>query len=106
DPVGRNYNYQAMYEPDSKTEGPEAPEKANLWRVYLEEADAYDTHTGMVDNFRAILDSVLVLASLFSVVITTFIATRTSKVLRPDSAHAWKITASLLVETNQLLRAA
>ncbi|KAG6818782.1 hypothetical protein H0H93_001801 [Arthromyces matolae] len=96
--LGRNHNYQAIYESDPR--GQEASENARLWRVYLDEADAYDSD--MIDGFRTILDGLLVFASLFSAVVTTFV-TQTSQVLQPDNAQ---ITVSLLIETNQLLRAA
>ncbi|KAG6849232.1 hypothetical protein H0H93_010300 [Arthromyces matolae] len=96
--LGRNHNYQAIYEPDPK--GEELADNARIWKVYLDEADAYDAD--MIDSFRMILDNLLVFASLFSAVVTTFVS-QTSQVLQPDNAQ---ITVSLLMETNQLLRAA
>ncbi|KAG6835526.1 hypothetical protein H0H93_000537 [Arthromyces matolae] len=95
--LGRNHNYHAIYEPDPK--GEEAAENARVWRVYLDEADAHDAD--MIVSLRTILDSLLVFASLFSAVVTTFVA-QTSQVLGPDNAQ---ITVALLTETNQLLRA-
>ncbi|KAG6843451.1 hypothetical protein H0H93_000930, partial [Arthromyces matolae] len=73
----------------------------------------------MLQGFRDIIDGVLVFvriicadgppfvdaflqASLFSAVVTTVVA-QTSQVLQPDNAQ---IMVSILVETNQLLRAA
>ncbi|KAG6809212.1 hypothetical protein H0H93_016013 [Arthromyces matolae] len=96
--LGRNHDYNAIYE--AEPAGQESSENARVWRVYLDEADAYDTD--MINSFETILDSLLVFASLFSAVVTTFVA-QTSQVLQPDNAQ---ITVSLLVETNQLLRAA
>ncbi|KAG6819146.1 hypothetical protein H0H93_014921 [Arthromyces matolae] len=94
----RNHNYQAMYGPEPK--GQEAGENARVWSVYLDEADDYDSD--MINSFRTILDSLLVFASLFSAVVTTF-AAQTSQVFQPNSAQ---ISALLLIENNQLLRAA
>ncbi|KAG6847841.1 hypothetical protein H0H93_005574 [Arthromyces matolae] len=94
--LGRNHDYNAIYEPDPA--GQEASENARVWRVYLDEADAYDAD--MISSFETILDSLL--ASLFSAVVTTFVA-QTSQVLQPDNAQ---ITVAILAETNQLLRAA
>ncbi|KAG6819814.1 hypothetical protein H0H93_008281 [Arthromyces matolae] len=96
--LGRNHNYQSIYEPDP--EGKEASENARVWRVYLDEAGAYDAD--MIDSFRTILDSLLIFASLFSAVVTTFVA-QTSQVLQPNDAQT---TVSLLIEIKQLLRAA
>ncbi|KAG6815328.1 hypothetical protein H0H93_010121, partial [Arthromyces matolae] len=96
--LGRNHDYQGIYEPDEK--GQEASENARVWRVYLDEADTYDAD--MIDGFRTILDSLLVFASLFSAVVTTFVA-QTSQVLQPNNAQ---ITVSILVEIKELLRAA
>ncbi|KAG6809621.1 hypothetical protein H0H93_015658, partial [Arthromyces matolae] len=80
--LGRNHDYNAIYEPDPS--GQEASENARVWRVYLDEADAYDTD--MISSFQTILDSLLVFASLFSAVVTTFVA-QTSQVLQPDNAQ-------------------
>ncbi|KAG6816282.1 hypothetical protein H0H93_008219, partial [Arthromyces matolae] len=96
--LGRNHDYTAIYEEDQP--GQESSENARVWRVYLDEADAYDTD--MISSFQTILDSLLVFASLFSAVVTTFVS-QTSQVLQPDNTQ---ITVALLVETNRLLRAA
>ncbi|KAG6894510.1 hypothetical protein C0992_005792, partial [Termitomyces sp. T32_za158] len=72
----------------------------------------------MIQGFRNIIDSLLVFvsrhicpqssfsitiqAALFSAVVTTFVA-QTSQALQPDNSQ---IMVSLLIETNQLLRAA
>ncbi|KAG6849461.1 hypothetical protein H0H93_008248 [Arthromyces matolae] len=96
--LGRNHNYQAMYEPDPK--GQEISANARVWRVYLDEADAYDSD--MIDGFRTILDSLIVFASLFSAVVTSFVI-QTSQVLQPNNQQ---IIAAFLLETNKLLRAA
>ncbi|KAG6827280.1 hypothetical protein H0H93_015722 [Arthromyces matolae] len=54
--LGRNHDYNAIYEPDPA--GQQASENARVWRVYLDEADAYDTD--MINSFQTILDSLLV----------------------------------------------
>ncbi|KAG6904943.1 hypothetical protein DXG01_006079, partial [Tephrocybe rancida] len=94
----RNYDYTFKYPRDKR--GEEHKENARVWNVYLDEAEIYDTE--MIQNFRSILDGLLVFAALFSAIVTTFVA-QTSQALQPDNAQ---ITVSLLVETNLLLRAA
>ncbi|KAG6887637.1 hypothetical protein C0995_013886 [Termitomyces sp. Mi166 len=95
---GRNYDYTKIYSSDKS--GEEASENARVWNVYLDEAENHDVD--MIQSFRNVIDGLLVFAALFSGVVTTFVA-QTSQALQPDSAQ---ITASLLLETNQLLRAA
>ncbi|KAH0583180.1 hypothetical protein H2248_011062 [Termitomyces sp. 'cryptogamus'] len=95
---GRNYDYTKIYGPDKP--GEEAKENARIWNIYLDEAESYDAD--MIQGFRNIMDGLLVFAALFSAVVTTFVA-QTSQTLQPDSAQ---ITAYLLYENNQLLRAA
>ncbi|KAG6878056.1 hypothetical protein C0993_000379 [Termitomyces sp. T159_Od127] len=95
---GRNYDYTTIYGPDKPGYG--AEENARVWNVYLDEAENYDAD--MIQGFRNIIDGLLVFASLFSGVVTTFVA-QTSQVLAPDNTQ---IMVSLLVETNNLLRAA
>ncbi|KAG6862756.1 hypothetical protein C0993_001642, partial [Termitomyces sp. T159_Od127] len=75
-------------------------ENARVWNVYLDEAESYDMD--MVQGFRNNIDGLLVFASLFSAVVTTFVA-QTSQSLQPDNGQ---IMASLLYENNQLMRAA
>ncbi|KAG6874097.1 hypothetical protein C0992_008135 [Termitomyces sp. T32_za158] len=95
---GRNYDYTKTYSPDKPGEG--AKENARVWNVYLDEAENYDMD--MIQGFRNIIDGLLVFAALFSAVVTTFVA-QTSQALQPDNSQ---IMVSLLIETNQLLRAA
>ncbi|KAG6901208.1 hypothetical protein C0995_015401 [Termitomyces sp. Mi166 len=95
---GRNYDYTKIYGPDRQ--GEEIKENARVWNVYLDEAENYDAD--MIQGFRNIIDGLLVFASLFSAVVTTFVV-QTSQVLQPDTAQ---IMVSLLFENNQLLRAA
>ncbi|KAG6901404.1 hypothetical protein C0995_012361 [Termitomyces sp. Mi166 len=95
---GRNYDYTKRYSPDRQ--GDEAKENARVWNVYLDEAENYDAD--MIEGFRNIIGGLLVFASLFSAVVTTFVA-QTSQALQPDNAQ---IMVSLLYENNQLLRAA
>ncbi|KAG6818347.1 hypothetical protein H0H93_005680, partial [Arthromyces matolae] len=80
----RNHDYHDLYEPDPK--GQAASGNARVWKVYLDDADVYDSD----------------MASLFSAVVTSFIS-QTSQILQPNDG---KITSALLVETNRLLRAA
>ncbi|KAG6867387.1 hypothetical protein C0993_003443 [Termitomyces sp. T159_Od127] len=94
----RNYDYEEKYQRDKQ--GDEATENARVWNVYLDEAESYDMD--MIEGFRNNIDGLLVFAALFSAVVTTFVA-QTSQSLQPDNAQ---ITASLLYENNQILRAA
>ncbi|KAG6861142.1 hypothetical protein C0995_003410 [Termitomyces sp. Mi166 len=95
---GRNYDYTKIYSPDK--EGDELKENARVWNVYLDEAENYDAD--MIQGFRNIMNGLLVFASLFSAIVTTFVA-QTSQALQPDDGQ---IAISLLFEINQLLRAA
>ncbi|KAG6819568.1 hypothetical protein H0H93_010627 [Arthromyces matolae] len=95
---GRVYDYTMKYPPDNP--GEEHKENARVWNVLLDETESHDRD--MLQGFRDIIDGVLIFASLFSAVVTTLVA-QTSQALQPDNAQ---ITASLLVETNLLLRAA
>ncbi|KAG6871876.1 hypothetical protein C0995_015465 [Termitomyces sp. Mi166 len=95
---GRNYDYTKIYSPEKP--GEEAKENARVWKVYLDEAENYDAD--MIQGFRNIIDGLLVFAALFSAVVSTFVA-QPSQALQPDNTQ---IIASLLFETNQLLRAA
>ncbi|KAJ4463917.1 hypothetical protein C8J55DRAFT_538967 [Lentinula edodes] len=95
---GRSYNYEEKYAPDAL--GEETSENARVWKVYLDEAENYDDE--MLRGFRDTIDSLLVFAALFSGVVTSFIIA-TIDSLQPDYPA---ITALLLVEQVQLLRAA
>ncbi|KAK7445073.1 hypothetical protein VKT23_014935 [Stygiomarasmius scandens] len=94
----RDYDYEKKYPPDPY--GQEASEDARIWKVYLDEAEAYDDE--MLKGFRDTINSLLVFAALFSAVVTTFVV-QTSQSLLPDYGY---ITAIQLIEQNQLLRAA
>ncbi|KAF5343026.1 hypothetical protein D9758_011112 [Tetrapyrgos nigripes] len=94
----RNYDYTQKYPPDEF--GQEASENARVWKVYLDEAEAFDDE--MLKGFRDTLDALLVFAALFSGVVTTLV-TSTVDSLQPNYAQ---ITARLMLEQNQLLRAA
>ncbi|KAG6889530.1 hypothetical protein C0992_004880 [Termitomyces sp. T32_za158] len=97
-PGGRNYDYTKTYSPAKP--GEEAKENARVWNVYLDEAENYDMD--MIQGFRNIIDGLLIFATLFSAVVTTFVAS-TSQVLQPDNSQ---IVVSLFIENNRLLRAA
>ncbi|KAG6863366.1 hypothetical protein C0993_011816 [Termitomyces sp. T159_Od127] len=97
-PDGRNYDYRKRYNDDEP--GKEAEDNARVWKVCLDEAGEYDMD--MIQGFQDNINSLLVFAALFSAVVTTFVA-QTSQALQPDNLQ---IMVSLLVENNQLLRAA
>ncbi|KAH8824875.1 hypothetical protein DL96DRAFT_1697462 [Flagelloscypha sp. PMI_526] len=97
-PGGRSYDYTQKYLPDEL--GKEADHEARIWKVYLDEAESYDED--MVRGFRDTIDSLLVLAGLFSAVVASFVV-QTSLNLKPDYAQ---LTVVLLSEQVALLRAA
>ncbi|KAG5715669.1 putative ankyrin repeat protein, partial [Termitomyces sp. T112] len=97
-PGSRIYDYKQKYSADKQ--GAEFSENARVWNVYLDEAENYDAD--VIAGYRNIMDGLLVFASLFSAVVTTFVA-QTSQALQPDNMQ---ILVSILLETNQLLRAA
>ncbi|KAH8824877.1 hypothetical protein DL96DRAFT_1449860, partial [Flagelloscypha sp. PMI_526] len=90
-------NYAQKYPPDEI--GQEASDEARVWMVYLDEAESYDED--MVRGFRDTIDSLLVLAGLFSAVVAAFVV-QTSTALQPDYTQ---LTAALLAEQIALLRA-
>ncbi|KAK7461058.1 hypothetical protein VKT23_008987 [Stygiomarasmius scandens] len=94
----RDHDYEKKYPPDPI--GGEVSDDARVWKVYLDEAERYDDE--MLKGFQATIDTLLVFAALFSAVVTTFVI-QTSQVLQPDYTQ---ITAHLLLEQIQLLRAA
>ncbi|KAG6882615.1 hypothetical protein C0993_009851 [Termitomyces sp. T159_Od127] len=95
---GRKSDYTQIYPKDDR--GDEAKENARVWNVYLDERENYDA--AMIQNFRNIVDNLLTFTALFSGVVATFVVT-TASALSPDNTL---IIATLLVENNQLLRAA
>ncbi|KAH0585817.1 hypothetical protein H2248_007105 [Termitomyces sp. 'cryptogamus'] len=97
-PGPRIYDYKQKYSQDKL--GEEFKENARVWNVYLDEAENYDAD--LIEGYRNIMDGLLVFAALFSAVVTTFVA-QTSQTLQPDNTQ---ILVSILLETNQLLRAA
>ncbi|KAF5335449.1 hypothetical protein D9758_018186 [Tetrapyrgos nigripes] len=94
----RNYDYTKKYPADEL--GKEVSENARVWKVYLDEAE--ETDSEMLSGFRDTLDALLVFAALFSAVVTSFVISAVES-LQPDYSQ---ITVMLLVEQNQLLRAA
>ncbi|KIK59971.1 hypothetical protein GYMLUDRAFT_244751 [Collybiopsis luxurians FD-317 M1] len=94
----RMYNYTEKYAPDPF--GDEFKENAQVWKVYLDEAEYYDDE--MLRGFKDTIDSLPIFAALFSAVVTTFIVA-TVEGLQPDYSQ---ITATLLLEQVKLLRAA
>ncbi|KAF5344886.1 hypothetical protein D9758_011546 [Tetrapyrgos nigripes] len=94
----RDYDYTRKYPQDEF--GKEVRENARVWKVYLDEAEAFDDE--MLKGFRDTLDALLVFAALFSAVVTSFVISTVVN-LQPDYTE---ITARLMVEQNQLLRAA
>ncbi|KAF5353824.1 hypothetical protein D9758_010631 [Tetrapyrgos nigripes] len=92
----RDYDYTRKYPKDEF--GKEASENARVWKVYLDEAETFDDE--MLKGFRDTLDALLVFVSAKKCdifVISTVVN------LQPDYT---KITASLMLEQNLLLRAA
>ncbi|KAF5353857.1 hypothetical protein D9758_010567 [Tetrapyrgos nigripes] len=94
----RDYDYTRKYPQDEF--GKEAKENARVWKVYLDEAEAFDDE--MLRGFRDTLDALLVFAALFSAVVTSFVIATIAN-LQPDYTE---ITARLMFEQNKLLRAA
>ncbi|KAH8799231.1 hypothetical protein DL96DRAFT_1477134, partial [Flagelloscypha sp. PMI_526] len=89
-------NYEQKYPPDPL--GEEAREEARLWPSYLDEAESHDHDT--IQGFRDTIDSLLVLAGLFSAIVATFVA-QTSQSLRSDFA---KLNLMVQREQAALLR--
>ncbi|KAH7872686.1 uncharacterized protein C8R40DRAFT_1203355, partial [Lentinula edodes] len=80
--------------------GEELKDNSRVFKVYLDEAEIFDDD--MIRGFRETIDSLLVFAALFSGVVTSFVIA-TISALQPDYSQ---ITAVLLVEQVQILRAA
>ncbi|KAH8824526.1 hypothetical protein DL96DRAFT_1558338 [Flagelloscypha sp. PMI_526] len=93
---GRSFNYEQKYPPDA--EGEEASDEARVWSTYLDEAETYDHD--MVQGFRDAIDSLLVLAGLFSAIVATFVA-QTSQSLKPDFSQ---LNLLVQIEQNALIR--
>ncbi|KAH8795196.1 hypothetical protein DL96DRAFT_1452938, partial [Flagelloscypha sp. PMI_526] len=97
-PTGRKtYNYEMRYPVDAP--GRESDYEARVWKIYLDAAEEYDRDMGR--GFRSTLDSVLLFASILSVVITAFIV-EIARTLPTDQAV---ITNHLLTDIATLLRA-
>ncbi|KAH8823661.1 hypothetical protein DL96DRAFT_234353 [Flagelloscypha sp. PMI_526] len=94
---GKSYNYEEKYPEDAPEQ--ELGEDARVFKVYNDLAEEYDRD--MVRGFRDTLDSLLIFASLFSAVITTFVV-QTAQALPTDQAV---VTNHLLVDITTLLRA-
>ncbi|KAH8825791.1 hypothetical protein DL96DRAFT_1530372 [Flagelloscypha sp. PMI_526] len=94
---GKSYNYEEKYPEDPP--GQELGEDARVFKVYNDLADEYDRD--MIRGFRDTLDSLLIFASLFSAVITTFVV-QTAQALPTNQSV---ITNHLLVDIATLLRA-
>ncbi|KAJ3880281.1 hypothetical protein F5051DRAFT_482140, partial [Lentinula edodes] len=97
-PGGRTFNYEEKYADEPL--GEELKENSRVFKVYLDEAESFDDD--MMRGFRETIDSLLVFAALFSGVVTSFVIA-TIPALQPDYSQ---ITAVLLVEQVQILRAA
>ncbi|KAF5333033.1 hypothetical protein D9758_017224 [Tetrapyrgos nigripes] len=94
----QDYDYTCKYPQDELGKG--ASENARVWKVYLDEAEAFDDE--MLKGFRDTLDALLVFAALFSAVVTSFVISTVVN-LQPNYTE---ITARLVFEQNNLLRAA
>ncbi|SJL09573.1 uncharacterized protein ARMOST_12953 [Armillaria ostoyae] len=89
------YDYEQKY-PDDATHEETTP-NARVWRTYEDESRIH--HANMVEESRDNVD--VLLAGLFSAVVTTFVA-QTSQSLQPDYTA---ISASLLYESVLVQRA-
>ncbi|CAE6454405.1 unnamed protein product [Rhizoctonia solani] len=58
-----------LLEPDEP--GAELAKEARVWKVYVKEADKWDTE--LIEGWNRSLDVILVFAALFSAVLTAFI---------------------------------
>ncbi|KAF9059297.1 hypothetical protein BDP27DRAFT_1239074 [Rhodocollybia butyracea] len=85
-----SYNYTLKYPEDERYH--ELDNEARVWRVYVDEATAFDTD--MVGKLSESLDILLILAGLFSAVLTTFLAW-TSQSLSQDYTQ---LSASYLID--------
>ncbi|KAF5340836.1 hypothetical protein D9758_017063 [Tetrapyrgos nigripes] len=94
----QDYDYTRKYPKDEF--GKEARENARVWKVYLDEAETFDDE--MLKGFRDTLNALLVFAALFSAVVTSFVISTVVN-LQPNYTE---ITARLMFEQNNLLRAA
>ncbi|KAJ3885380.1 hypothetical protein GG344DRAFT_82772 [Lentinula edodes] len=94
----RSFDYMEKYADEPF--GEELKDNSRVFKVYLDEAEIFDDD--MIRGFRETIDSLLVFAALFSGIVTSFVIAAISA-LQPDYSH---ITAVLLVEQVQILRAA
>ncbi|SJL12518.1 uncharacterized protein ARMOST_15945 [Armillaria ostoyae] len=76
-------DYKVRYPPDPY--GQETSDKARIWSIYLDEAADFDAN--MLAEWRDTIDVLLVFASLFSAVLTTFVI-QTSQSMQPDYNEA------------------
>ncbi|KAH8817670.1 hypothetical protein DL96DRAFT_1443904, partial [Flagelloscypha sp. PMI_526] len=90
------FNYEQKYPPDPL--GEEAQDEARVWSTYLDEAESHDHD--MIQGFRDTIDSLLVLAGLFSAIVATFVA-QNSQSLKPDLAQ---LSLIVQIEQTALLR--
>ncbi|KZV85373.1 hypothetical protein EXIGLDRAFT_841552 [Exidia glandulosa HHB12029] len=74
-------DFQSKYPPDPVVGG-ETDADARVWKVFRDEASAYDTR--MLDVWNKSLDVHLLFAGLFSAVVTAFLIEST-KLLQPDT---------------------
>ncbi|KAF9069320.1 hypothetical protein BDP27DRAFT_1265102 [Rhodocollybia butyracea] len=97
DPLVASYDYTLKYPEDERYH--ELGEEARVWKVYGDEATAFDND--MIGELSDSLDILLVFAGLFSAVLTTFVA-QTSQSLSQDSTQ---LSVSYLSELTMLVRA-
>ncbi|KAF9069311.1 hypothetical protein BDP27DRAFT_1149181, partial [Rhodocollybia butyracea] len=90
-------DYTLKYPEDERYH--ELREEARVWKVYGDEATAFDN--AMVGELSDSLDILLVFAGLFSAVLTTFVV-QTSQSLSQDSTQ---LSASYLSELTMLVHA-
>ncbi|PBK69563.1 hypothetical protein ARMSODRAFT_936163, partial [Armillaria solidipes] len=90
-------DYEQKYSEDAR--GEEMGLFARIWRIYLDECAIFDAE--MVEDWRDVLDVLLIFAGLFSAVVSTFVV-QTSQNLQIDYSE---VSASLLFELVNVQRA-
>lgn len=91
------FDYEQKYPEDLA--GEEASEYARVWLTYLDETEQYDRDK--IDGWKDTIDVLMVLAGLFSAVVTTLVV-QSSQNLQTDYLQ---VSAFLLFESVQIQRA-
>ncbi|KAF8602291.1 hypothetical protein BDV93DRAFT_607514 [Ceratobasidium sp. AG-I] len=83
--------------PDIDPYAPRLAKGADVWKVYVEEADKWDKE--LLEGWNKMLDVILIFAALFSAISTAFVL-ESSKDLKPDPAEG---SATTLLTIAQIL---